>query len=430
MNVNKNEHNHKNENENENKLENNRIKKNESNNKNENKVKEKKVEKEEEEWLNKELVDEPLTFKAEKRIVPFNHNRSKSLSFLQNSSKSNQYSKYHISNNNSMIQNSIKEEGNEISNNNKEFNDYPNEKSLVPFHNTRKNLDRRPLPSLTYSPLKNNEKEKIYSNENYALKEYNDDNAIDGKEYSKELVIKRIKGGLNHHENRKRIEVVPFNSIKYLVKRSISTPKHQSIWDIIIKKINLEKLIKNINNLFYRDFQNSPKQKKIKNRKRIQSVKGKNNKKSFPYQPRRHTYQNSKIYFTHLPNQKNVIETKFHSRNLYGKREELKKINPPEKQLTTFKPYYSQLKINQYNQLINTIKQKTIILNMILFLLKVYLLYQVLYPHKLFFVVALLLIIYNSNILRFNIFRFLAYSILDISFIYFVKIFYILYHGK
>jgi len=239
MNVNKNEHNHKNENENENKLENNRIKKNESNNKNENKVKEKKVEKEEEEWLNKELVDEPLTFKAEKRIVPFNHNRSKSLSFLQNSSKSNQYSKYHISNNNSMIQNSIKEEGNEISNNNKEFNDYPNEKSLVPFHNTRKNLDRRPLPSLTYSPLKNNEKEKIYSNENYALKEYNDDNAIDGKEYSKELVIKRIKGGLNHHENRKRIEGKVYKYIFIYIKKKKKTINLFILYIYIYNEIKL-----------------------------------------------------------------------------------------------------------------------------------------------------------------------------------------------
>jgi hypothetical protein len=88
------------------------------------------------------------------------------------------------------------------------------------------------------------------------------------------------------------------------------------------------------------------------------------------------------------------------------------------------------LKVQNHNKVMKILQQKSISLNIILFLLKTYLLYQALYPNKLFFSIIILFAIYNSNILRFNVFRVLVYSAFDISLLYLLKLFFSFYIEK
>jgi len=414
---NENENINQNENGIKNKIENENIEEDKNRGRNNNEIKEEK------EWLNKELVDEPLSFNIEKRIIPFNHNRSKSLTYLLNNSKLNTNSKYN--NSNIVVQ---EENENFDKENRKKFNTYSLEKSLVPFQENKIRPFDRPLPSPTYPPLKNNDRE------NNTIKKYNRNSKnilINEKENSRELIRKEMKINSNNYENKKRVKV-PIHSTNYLINRNILKSNLRSFWNLITKKSNLKKLINDINIFIQQNIKNDSKQNNInKNYKKSQTLKRKNNKKSSSYHPR-HTYQNSKIYFTHLPHQTNtntisIINTK--NKNNRKKVSEKNK-DDQEKQLTPFKPNYSQLKVQNHNKIMKFLQQKSISLNIILFLLKAYLFYQALYPNKLFFSVVILLVIYNSNILRFNVFRILVYSIFDISLIYFLKLIFSFYLEK
>jgi len=146
------------------------------------------------EWLDKDLVDEPLSFKAEKRIVPFNHNRSKSLPFLPNVLIEKQYSN-NKTKNNKIIQSAIEEENNFFSdkenfkkNSSNDIDTYQSEKSLIPFHSYRQ--FNRSLPSPIYPPTKDNEKEQIPGIETKAIKKYDNTNNNEDWIYEKEYTKK------------------------------------------------------------------------------------------------------------------------------------------------------------------------------------------------------------------------------------------------
>jgi len=189
---NEDENTNKNKNEIKNKIENDSIEEDINRSRNNNEIEEEK------EWLNKELVDEPLSFNIEKRIIPFNHNRSKSLPYLLNNSKFNTNSK--DNNNNGIVQDSIKEEENDNFDKeyNKKINTYPPlEKSLVPFQENKIKSFDRPLPSPTYPPLKNNDRENKYKRSYKNI-------WINEKDNSRELIRKEMKINSNHYENEKR----------------------------------------------------------------------------------------------------------------------------------------------------------------------------------------------------------------------------------
>jgi len=411
---NEDENTNKNKNEIKNKIENDSIEEDINRSRNNNEIEEEK------EWLNKELVDEPLSFNIEKRIIPFNHNRSKSLPYLLNNSKFNTNSK--DNNNNGIVQDSIKEEENDNFDKeyNKKINTYPPlEKSLVPFQENKIKSFDRPLPSPTYPPLKNNDRENKYKRSYKNI-------WINEKDNSRELIKKEMKINSNHYENEKRAKV-PNNSMNYLINRNILISNFKSFWNLITKKSNLKLLLRDITIFIQQDIKNDLKQnKKNKNYNKSQTLKRKNNKKSSSYHPR-HTYQNSKIYFTHLPRRTNTISI-INTKNNNNGEKVSEKIK--EKQLTPFKPNYSQLKVQNHNKVMKILQQKSISLNIILFLLKTYLLYQALYPNKLFFSIIILFAIYNSNILRFNVFRVLVYSAFDISLLYLLKLFFSFYIEK
>ncbi|OUM62466.1 hypothetical protein PIROE2DRAFT_61874 [Piromyces sp. E2] len=190
-----------NENENENKQENisNKIETKETFNKNESinsKDKEKEKEKEKEEWLDKEIVDEPLSFQAEKRIVPFNHNRSKSLPQIPNNQI--KYVTYKNKLNNTV---SLIEEEKTSSN---EQETYKSEKSLVPFHEFE--YPERSLPSQSYPPIKHNDKEHHSSRDNHLIKKQvlNKDKWMDEREYTKEIIKKKSRDILNNPKEKKK----------------------------------------------------------------------------------------------------------------------------------------------------------------------------------------------------------------------------------
>ncbi|ORY86602.1 kinase-like protein [Neocallimastix californiae] len=298
---NEDENTNKNKNEIKNKIENDSIEEDINRSRNNNEIEEEK------EWLNKELVDEPLSFNIEKRIIPFNHNRSKSLPYLLNNSKFNTNSK--DNNNNGIVQDSIKEEENDNFDKeyNKKINTYPPlEKSLVPFQENKIKSFDRPLPSPTYPPLKNNDRENKYKRSYKNI-------WINEKDNSRELIRKEMK-----------------------------------LIQIIMK---MKKGLK-------QDIKNDLKQnKKNKNYNKSQTLKRKNNKKSSSYHPR-HTYQNSKIYFTHLPRRTNTISI-INTKNNNNGEKVSEKIK--EKQLTPFKPNYSQLKVQNHNKVMKILQQKMFI---------------------------------------------------------------------
>ncbi|ORX75827.1 hypothetical protein BCR32DRAFT_284819 [Anaeromyces robustus] len=500
--VNEIENKESNENENKNKNE------DENENENENTI----------EWLDKEFVDEPLTFKAEKRIVPFNHGRSKSFPYLPNTSLKD-YQKQ-LEENYSEIQkdNIILEEetattttttaapiANPLTKEEEilinESESYKFEKSLVPFHESK--YHDRPLPSPTYPPLKNNDKEymtlttsnirKRKNNmntmnhmnnntnnisSNKELKKYhnNKENWIEDEDYLKEIARNQLRKFSKHHTKEEKTEEL-LDSIKQIINENISVSKLHIIWNIIKRQSNIETFFSELYQLFISNIKdekysnknkmknnnkNKNKNNSTSDQKRSRKGNNRNNHKiyssSSSISPVRHKYQNSKIYFLRhhqLNKDKNINQNKIENRKrnrnnyrnrnkynnsndnnknyleLYGKTIEVNNDNDDNdnnnnnnKQITNYNPLLSSSsssssllsltplsalpssKTKKEEKIIKFLKQKFILLNIIVFLIKAFILYHILYPHLL------------------NVFTVIRYSIADFVFLYLLKLIY------
>jgi len=441
------------------------------------------------------MIDEPLSFKAEKRIVPFNHGRSKSLPFIPDKYLKN-YKNLEENYENIQKDNTILEEmamekkEEEIIIN--ETESHKLEKSLVPFHESE--YHDRTLPSPTYPPLKNNDKEYMTlstkKRRNNMNRNTNKEKWIEEEDYLKEITRNQLRKFSKHHNKEEKTEEL-LDSIKEITNGKLSMSKLQTIWNIIKRQSNIENFFSELYQTFISNIKNEKysNQSEMMNNKfnKKGSVKAKNNnQKSYSSSfPIRHKYRNSKIYFMH-PHQLNKkkdknridnrkknnyyrnrnrnrnnrntrynynynynIDDKNNDRNyfeIHGKTIEANKEdhhhhNNNNNQITNYSPLlptsssssllslsslstFTSSTIKKEEKIIKILKQKFILLNIILFLLKSFMLYHILYPHTLIFIIFLFLIIYKTELLRLNVFTVIRYSVADFVFLYLLKLIY------
>ncbi|ORX55229.1 kinase-like protein [Piromyces finnis] len=142
---------------------------------------------------NKEIIDEPLSFHAEKRIVPFNHNRSKSLPQQFNNQIYATYKNKQQSNN-------IIKEGNETFD---ILETHKSEKSLVQYRKFEH--PERLLPTQTYPPIKHNDKEYSSSRStNLIEKHQKKEKWINENDYTKEIIKKKSREIINDRKRKKK----------------------------------------------------------------------------------------------------------------------------------------------------------------------------------------------------------------------------------
>jgi len=286
----------------------------------------------EKEWLDKELVDEPLSFQAEKRIVPFNHNRSKSLPQTRNNQV--KYVTFHNKN----INNTIKDEEPETS---------ISEKRLVSFQNFE--YPEHSSTSQSYPPIKNTNKDYGSSTENHKP---NKDKWINESDYTKEIIRKTSREILNNPKEKKKF----IDSIRLLVSDSLSLHNLQDILIILKKNLIIKELITNFQNWFLEIIDNP---QKLQHHQKKKFSKRKTNHP-------RHTYKNSKIYFLRNPHSK--IRTIPNKKII---KMEKKDLQIKEKQIVQFKSHHPIQKNNNFMKLNKILHQNYAIINLFLFLLKV-----------------------------------------------------------
>jgi len=155
-----------------------------------------------------------------------------------------------------------------------------------------------------------------------------------------------------------------------------------TFWNIIKNNSYLKERLENRRKLLQDDLELYSRQKKIR-KKKILKTKNKNNKPTSSNI--HHTYQNSKIYFLNHPHHhhsykmnnyisknKNIDAAKLGKEEIEKESKIKKKIyKNEEKQLTTYKSFSTRPKNKNQIKKTKILTQKVIIINIILFLIKV-----------------------------------------------------------